>query len=649
MSRFNNKFVPTKKVQYNIPNHTNERPLYLHMFYPDSHPFSSSNQTLPTIIFFFGGGFRTGTPDQFYPYCEELKKVGMIAIAADYRIKDVDGTSPKECFQDTISAIQYIKDHALELHVDVMKIIASGGSAGGHTSLCAALNKKLNVAGYVGFNPVSDASSIVERLARFNNNLSKIFNDISRDPMKMISSSTPKDVISNYNISIPMLLMHGEKDETVPIESNINFIEKLHNDFGLDETTIKLISYPNQTHGFFNYDRNIDMFNSTLFSTIDFLRQHNFIRKNNTNSYSNDKHSNDNTFQYYCLSEDQLKFYDENGYIVLHNIFTKDEIEPVKHLIDLWTLDVVEEIAENYPNDISPQLKETLINKGIEKRMAIVDENIPGIAMYLQGLFMRDRNRVMKKKQFRTLRSNNKILDVLEQLLKSNKISAHPNFTIRVRTPTPSGLNSEFSDRGQVPFHQDAGYLLDDAKDTTVIGVWLPLQEVNPLLNNGCLQFIAGSHKKRKILQHKQGNQYLLVEPDDINKEFGHLEKTELITVPYGSCVLFNNFTAHRSLENTSNTVRWSFDMRYQETNKPHGMGKNGGLVPLRPYQNIGWEEGPKGPTSGVLGGYGRKASAAALEANRDVEMKKVRNKFPRVKSSKPGDSKRFMLEGRSL
>ena len=105
------------------------------------------------------------------------------------------------------------------------------------------------------------------------------------------------------------------------------------------------------------------------------------------------------------------------------------------------------------------------------------------------------------------MRSNNKILDVLEQLLKSNKISAHPNFTIRVRTPTPSGLNSEFSDRGQVPFHQDAGYLLDDAKDTTVIGVWLPLQEVNPLLNNGCLQFIAGSHKKRKILEHKQGNQ----------------------------------------------------------------------------------------------------------------------------------------------
>ena len=57
-------------------------------------------------------------------------------------------------------------------------------------------------------------------------------------------------------------------------------------------------------------------------------------------------------------------------------------------------------------------------------------------------------------------------MTVLTLVLKSNKISAHPNFTIRVRTPTPSGLNSEFSDRGQVPFHQDAGYLLDDAKDT---------------------------------------------------------------------------------------------------------------------------------------------------------------------------------------
>ena len=40
----------------------------------------------PAIVFFFGGGWNSGSPDQFENQARHFAKRGMIAITADYRV-----------------------------------------------------------------------------------------------------------------------------------------------------------------------------------------------------------------------------------------------------------------------------------------------------------------------------------------------------------------------------------------------------------------------------------------------------------------------------------------------------------------------------------------------------------------------------------
>jgi acetyl esterase/lipase len=40
----------------------------------------------PAIVFFFGGGWSAGTPEQFLPQARYLAARGMTAVVADYRV-----------------------------------------------------------------------------------------------------------------------------------------------------------------------------------------------------------------------------------------------------------------------------------------------------------------------------------------------------------------------------------------------------------------------------------------------------------------------------------------------------------------------------------------------------------------------------------
>ena len=54
---------------------------------------------------------------------------------------------------------------------------------------------------------------------------------------------------------------------------------------------------------------------------------------------------------------------------------------------------------------------------------------------------------------------------------------------------------SNYYSSDRVPWHQDAGYLLGDAVKTTVLGVWMPLCDVTPALDNGCLQCMPSNSR----------------------------------------------------------------------------------------------------------------------------------------------------------
>ena len=78
------------------------------------------------IVFFHGGGWNNGTPEQFQRQSRYFASRGMVAISVEYRIRNVHGTSPIQAMEDAKSAIRFIRSNARLLSIDTSKIAAAG-------------------------------------------------------------------------------------------------------------------------------------------------------------------------------------------------------------------------------------------------------------------------------------------------------------------------------------------------------------------------------------------------------------------------------------------------------------------------------------------------------------------------------------------
>ena len=110
--------------------------LKLHLSFPTDWKASDKR---PAIVFFFGGGWKSGSYLQFVAQSDYFASRGMVAASADYRIESIHHTTPDKCVEDAKSAVRYLRQHAAELGIDPDRVVASGGSAGGHIAACTAL------------------------------------------------------------------------------------------------------------------------------------------------------------------------------------------------------------------------------------------------------------------------------------------------------------------------------------------------------------------------------------------------------------------------------------------------------------------------------------------------------------------------------
>lgn len=110
--------------------------LKLFVHYP---PDWKATDQRPTIVFFFGGGWKNGTTTQFLNQATYLASRDMVAVRADYRVQSRQQTTPEKCVEDAKSAVRWLRAHAAELGVDTQRIVAAGGSAGGHLAACTGM------------------------------------------------------------------------------------------------------------------------------------------------------------------------------------------------------------------------------------------------------------------------------------------------------------------------------------------------------------------------------------------------------------------------------------------------------------------------------------------------------------------------------
>lgn len=214
----------------------------------------------PAVVFFHGGGWRSGEPSQFFDQSEHLARRGLVGVCAEYRLGAAHGATPRECVADGKSALRWVRAHADELGIDPRRIAAGGGSAGGHVAAAIATTD--------GFDdePDSPVSCRPDALILFNpvfdngpggwghDRVKDYWKSIS--PLHNLSAATP-----------PSLVMLGTKDALVPVETARRWKARL------DEVAVRCVLelYEDQPHGFFNRTRNEAMYEATLSAMDAFL------------------------------------------------------------------------------------------------------------------------------------------------------------------------------------------------------------------------------------------------------------------------------------------------------------------------------------------------------------------------------------------
>lgn len=167
----------------------------------------------PGIVFFFGGGWNNGKIAQFQSQAEHLARRGMVAALADYRVKSRHQVTPDRCVEDAKSAVRWMRSSVSKLGIDPDRIVAAGGSAGGHIAACTSLTDGLEAEGedrsvssrpnaLVLYNPVLRFDNVPQLMERIGDDRAL---GTSISPTLHVTKATP-----------PTLLFYGTEDRLKP-------------------------------------------------------------------------------------------------------------------------------------------------------------------------------------------------------------------------------------------------------------------------------------------------------------------------------------------------------------------------------------------------------------------------------------------------
>jgi hypothetical protein len=267
------------------------------------------------------------------------------------------------------------------------------------------------------------------------------------------------------------------------------------------------------------------------------------------------------------LTQAQVDRYFDDGFLIVHDLFAPAELQPVMDEID----GLVDELAEDL--FAAGKIKDKHAGLGFFERLTALEGEYKGAAVLLHT-----KGKLGPK--LAALWSSPRLLDIVEQFIGPD-IAGHPVWNIRSKTPDTRLMT--------VPWHQDTAYLAPEAERTLQPTAWIPFLDANPV--NGGLQVLRGGHKLGHVVRHrlekKTGDKkswYLLIDEADLPA--GDIVDCEM---KFGSVLFLNQLIPHRSLENRSNRIRWSVDLRWQDPKLPSGDEGGSGVIWMRKKEDPGF------------------------------------------------------------
>ena len=228
----------------------------------------------PAIVIFHGGGWNSGESSWAFGLAEKFAKKGMVAVAAQYRLSDLETITPLDAMEDARNVIIWIREESEKLKIDKNKIAAYGWSAGAHLAACTAI---FHSSSDNNFNSIPNALLLVSPAVSIIKD--DWFIKLLGDKYKPIDCSPAENINGKLP---PSIIVVGEDDTVTPVYESKLF----HNNMLKNGNESYLFIYEGVGHlftpsdqpdnGYPNPDKNIQ---EKAYDELDiFLKKHGYIK-----------------------------------------------------------------------------------------------------------------------------------------------------------------------------------------------------------------------------------------------------------------------------------------------------------------------------------------------------------------------------------
>ena len=228
------------------------------------------------------------------------------------------------------------------------------------------------------------------------------------------------------------------------------------------------------------------------------------------------------------LTEQQIKKYQNDGFLLIKNFFSKDELEAINKSI--------EKFSKMKPNDW--ELGKEMAYYETSTSIGDYDMNKTSTKNENKRMLCRIEKYVDYHQEFQKLANSDRILSVLEDLMGGPCIL----FKDKINFKRPNG--------GGFRPHQDVQAKWDDFIKYAMT-VMVSTDKSTP--ENGCLEVAPGQHKRGLIGKYNR----------PLNGEYLKAMKFEKVPTEIGDSLFFDHFTPHQSKSNKSNKPRSNIYLTY--------------------------------------------------------------------------------------
>ncbi len=192
----------------------------------------------PLVIWIHGGGYVKGSKEGAVKHnaglmVPLLMEHGYLVASLDYRFVAIKGPKLVDCMTDCMDAVRFLAKHSTQFGIDPARMVSIGSSAGGGLALMVAMAQDGDLPGdaelaktsaharaAVSWFGVTDFLKAKREASRSEEHFAALF-DSAQEGDRQYEIVSPVWHMRRRTDRVPVLLVHGDGDKTVPFEQSV--------------------------------------------------------------------------------------------------------------------------------------------------------------------------------------------------------------------------------------------------------------------------------------------------------------------------------------------------------------------------------------------------------------------------------------------